>query len=106
MKVGRTPESIAADLTVPERILLFCIDSGTDWQKTSRVTGAAVNRDGARPAGGRGDHRGPPWRLHALAAEIVDLHADLVRAGRKHLIGAAKLPLVSSRALSRHALPN
>jgi hypothetical protein len=45
-------------------------------------------------------------KLHALAAEIVDLHADLVRAGRKHLIGAAKLPLVSPRTLSRHALPN
>ena len=45
-------------------------------------------------------------KLHALTAEIVDLHADLVRAGRKHLIGAAKLPLVSPRTLSRHALPN
>jgi hypothetical protein len=44
-------------------------------------------------------------KLHALTAEIVDLHADLVR-GRKHLIGAAKLPLVSPRTLSRHALPN
>jgi hypothetical protein len=28
-------------------------------------------------------------KLHALTAEIVDLHADLVR-GRKHLIGAGK----------------
>ena len=31
------------------------------------------------------------WRavekLHALAGDIVDLHADLVRVGRKHLIG-------------------
>jgi broad specificity phosphatase PhoE len=26
-------------------------------------------------------------KLHALAGEIVDLHADLVRVGRKHLIG-------------------
>jgi hypothetical protein len=42
MHVARTPESIAADLTVPERILLFCIDSGTDWQKSSRVTDATV----------------------------------------------------------------
>jgi hypothetical protein len=45
-------------------------------------------------------------KLHVLAAEIVDLHADLVRVGRKHLIGAAKLPFVSPRTLSRHALPN
>jgi hypothetical protein len=43
MKVGRTPESIAAGLTVPERILLLCIDSRTDWQKVSRVTGATVS---------------------------------------------------------------
>jgi len=26
-------------------------------------------------------------KLHALSGEIVDLHADLVRVGRKHLIG-------------------
>jgi hypothetical protein len=43
MKVGRTPESIAAGLTVPERILLLCIDSRTDWQKVSRITGETVS---------------------------------------------------------------
>jgi hypothetical protein len=42
MKVAREPESIAEGLTVPERILLFCIDSGTDWQKASGVTAATV----------------------------------------------------------------
>jgi hypothetical protein len=26
-----TPETIAAELTVPERMLLFCLASGTDW---------------------------------------------------------------------------
>jgi hypothetical protein len=26
-------ESIAAGLTVPERMLLFCLASGTDWQR-------------------------------------------------------------------------
>jgi len=26
-------ESIAASLTVPERVLLFCLASDTDWQK-------------------------------------------------------------------------
>jgi hypothetical protein len=30
-----TPESIAAELTVPERILLFCVASDTDWQAAS-----------------------------------------------------------------------
>ena len=30
-----TPASIAAALTVPERILLFCLASDTDWQAAS-----------------------------------------------------------------------
>jgi hypothetical protein len=42
MHVARTPESIAADLTVPECLLLSCIDSRTDWQKSSRVTDATM----------------------------------------------------------------
>ncbi|MGZ6254328.1 MAG: hypothetical protein ACXWM1_14815, partial [Candidatus Binataceae bacterium] len=28
-----TPDSIAAALTVPERLLLFCLASDTDWRK-------------------------------------------------------------------------
>jgi hypothetical protein len=28
-----TPESILAELTVPERLLLFCLASDTDWAK-------------------------------------------------------------------------
>ena len=28
-----TPETIAGELTVPERILLFCLASDTDWAK-------------------------------------------------------------------------
>jgi hypothetical protein len=28
-----TAESIAAELTVPERLLLFCLASSTDWAK-------------------------------------------------------------------------
>jgi hypothetical protein len=27
------PETIAAALSVPERVLLFCLASGTDWLK-------------------------------------------------------------------------
>jgi hypothetical protein len=42
MNLARKPESIAADLTVPERILLLCIDTGGDWRKASRVTAATV----------------------------------------------------------------
>jgi hypothetical protein len=30
-----TPVSIAAALTVPERLLLFCLASDTDWQAAS-----------------------------------------------------------------------
>ena len=32
MNIAQKPESIAADLTGPERMLLFCPDSGTDWR--------------------------------------------------------------------------
>jgi hypothetical protein len=28
-----TPDTIAASLTVPERVLLFCLASDTDWAK-------------------------------------------------------------------------
>ena len=42
MNLARKPESVAEDLTVSERILLLCIDSGTDWQTASRVTTATV----------------------------------------------------------------
>jgi hypothetical protein len=30
---GLPPETTATELTVPERMLLFCLASGTDWQK-------------------------------------------------------------------------
>ena len=33
MAKSPTVESIAAELTVPERVLLFCLASDTDWQK-------------------------------------------------------------------------
>jgi len=37
----RQPENVAAGLSVPERLLLFCIASHTDWQKAG-VTGTTV----------------------------------------------------------------
>ena len=30
---NQTAETIAAELTVPERLLLFCLASDTDWQR-------------------------------------------------------------------------
>jgi hypothetical protein len=32
-KRPRTPKTIAADLRAPDRIMLFCIASGTDWER-------------------------------------------------------------------------
>jgi hypothetical protein len=40
-----TPASIAAGLTVPERILLFCLASETDWQAAS-ITHATAQHTG------------------------------------------------------------
>jgi hypothetical protein len=42
MTTTRNPENIAEGLTVPERTLLFCIASGTDWQQAAGVTDATV----------------------------------------------------------------
>ncbi len=53
-----TPGVIAADLTVRERILLFCIGSGTDW--------AARRRDRDRH-GGEGSYR-------SRRARAIDAH--------------------------------
>jgi hypothetical protein len=33
MAKPRSESAIAAELTVPERVLLFCLASGTDWVK-------------------------------------------------------------------------
>jgi len=39
MIAKRTPRAVAAPLTVPERVRLICVASGTEWVKTV-VTGA------------------------------------------------------------------
>ena len=36
-----TPEEIAAQLTPPQRVFLFCIASGTDWKK-QKIEGPTV----------------------------------------------------------------
>ena len=51
-------ETIAAGLTVPERVLLFCLASGTDWQRAGVTHAAAqqmmirglIDREGAAGA--------------------------------------------------------
>jgi hypothetical protein len=69
-----TPESIAAGLTAIERVLLFCVGSGTDWRKIVVVGTAkhmlirglierdgsdlALTRAGPRGAGGCADDAG------------------------------------------------
>jgi hypothetical protein len=40
MAKAPTPTDIAADLATAERVLLFCVGSGTDWSKVA--THAAV----------------------------------------------------------------
>jgi hypothetical protein len=42
MNITRNPESLAADLSVPERTLLLCIASGVDWEDTPSVTSVTV----------------------------------------------------------------
>jgi hypothetical protein len=54
-----TFEKIAASLTVPERVILFCLASGTDWQKAA-VTHATAQqmmiRDLVERQGGAGSY--------------------------------------------------
>jgi hypothetical protein len=33
MAARPTPRTIASDLRVPERMMLFCLASGTDWER-------------------------------------------------------------------------
>jgi hypothetical protein len=56
MSARVTFASIAAGLAVPERVLLFCLASGTDWQKAGVTHATAqqmmirglIDREGAR----------------------------------------------------------
>ena len=46
--MGKTPEDIAAELTPPQRVLLFCVASGTDWGRfgiQSATVQLAILRD-------------------------------------------------------------
>jgi hypothetical protein len=48
--MAKTPkaEMVAAALTIPERLLLFCLASATDWQKVPGVTYSTAQRMLAR----------------------------------------------------------
>jgi hypothetical protein len=39
--MSKRPDAAPADLSVPKRILLFCVASGTEWERAG-VTGATV----------------------------------------------------------------
>jgi hypothetical protein len=85
MMVARSLGSIAADaLTVPERVLLFCVGSGTDWQ-TAGITGATVTmlavRGTSRPAPAPLDRI--PWctpRLPVRRSGSASWISDRIRA--------------------------
>jgi hypothetical protein len=42
MNIARTPENVAAGLSVPERTLLFSIACGVDWNHNPSITRATV----------------------------------------------------------------
>jgi hypothetical protein len=41
---GKTAEMFAEGLSVPERIMLFCVASATDWQKAAGLTHTIARR--------------------------------------------------------------
>jgi hypothetical protein len=73
-----TPASIAADLTVPERILLFCLASDTDWQAAS-ITHATAQHMMVRGLIER-DRGAPRYTLTDQGRAV--LAAVLAKAGR------------------------
>jgi hypothetical protein len=71
MTKPRTPATIA--LTVPERVLLFCVASGTEWLKAG-VTSATVQHMLVRSL----IERDPATMRLALTAQGHDVLAALV----------------------------
>jgi hypothetical protein len=39
--MSQRPESVATELTVPERVLLFCLASGTNWTAAGIINSTA-----------------------------------------------------------------
>ena len=80
------PETIAAELTVPERVLLFCLASNTDWVKAGvfkRIFDAASDE--------------PDMEFAMVDATIVKVH--------RHAQGAKGGPKIRPSANRRVAGP-
>jgi hypothetical protein len=74
MATKPTPASITADLTVPERLLLFCLASDADWQAAS-ITHATAQHMMVRGLIGRDIEIGvelsaTPTAKHRLARPV------------------------------------
>jgi hypothetical protein len=76
MKPPRKVEDVAAAaLSVPERMLLFCIASDTDWQKagitgatiTAMVVKGLIDRDAASSGSGSPCFQPDIWRINGSA---------------------------------------
>lgn len=71
-----TPETIAAELTVPERALLFCLASNTDWAK------AGVTLGRGKPVRGAGSSTPTRGQIGASGRRKVP-----AKSHRTYLIG-------------------
>jgi hypothetical protein len=84
LKVAQKRESVAAAISVPERILLFCIASDSDWQK-----GRSDRRDGD------GDGGEGPRRARCGGAPVAH------RCGSRRARGVAEGPLIGPPSIHR-----
>jgi hypothetical protein len=101
MAKAPTPHNIAAALTVPERVLLFCLASDTDWVKAGVTHATAqhmmdrglIEREHARSFGSRSRTRTHQQRrAFALSLQWPDC-----RRKKPGLTMDAKCKLQSSR---------
>jgi hypothetical protein len=64
-----TPQAIADDLPIPERMMLFCLSSGTDWERAG-ITHATAQQMLVR---GLADREGAAgrFRLTPLGRDVL-----------------------------------
>jgi hypothetical protein len=70
MPARPSPAKIASDLRVPERIMLFCLASGTDWERAG-VTHATAQQLLVRGLIDRNQSAGR-FKLTALGRAVFD----------------------------------